>query len=383
MARSEYIQKTFTHEGRRYYVCGKTEKEVYTKMANKKRDLEESRVILSPSTTLASWYDVYLNTYKVNCKEITLKNWKYKIEKQLISRLGQMPLQDIKPIHCQEIVNSLDGYSADYIKKIKQSMSAIFDKAVENRLILENPARYLVMPRGTKTTRRSVTDEERAYILEAVNLEYRYKFFEVMLYCGLRPSEVADLKGEDIKDSMIQVRGTKTKNAHRKVPIPLHLSSELNLTPGEYVFKNRAGKKFDETGRRNLWKSFKRQLNIVAGCKVYRNELVPPYPIASDLVPYCLRHTFCTDLAKAGVDIRIAQRLMGHASITTTANIYTHIGDEDLRKAAIALENYRNATQPPTYPKVSDDDIKEAAYKLENYRGVVQAEVQSNESVRI
>lgn len=74
---------------------------------------------------------------------------------------------------------------------------------------------------------------------------------------------------------------------------------------------------------------------------------------------------------------------MGHASITTTANIYTHIGDEDLRKAAIALENYRNATQPPTYPKVSDDDIKEAAYKLENYRGVVQAEVQSNESVRI
>ncbi len=345
MARREYIQKTFTHAGKRYYVCGKTEKEVYTKMANKKRDLEESRVILSPNTTLSSWYKVYANTYKVNCKEITLKNWKYKIEKQLISRLGQMPLQDIKPIHCQEILNSLDGYSVDYIKKIKQSMSAIFDKAVENKLVLENPAKYLTMPRGTKTTRRSVTDEERAYILETAKLEYRYKFFKVMLYCGLRPSEVAELKGDDIKDGMIIVRGTKTKNAYRKVPIPLHLSSELNLEPGEYIFKNGAGKKFDETGRSNLWKSFKRQLNIVAGCEVYRNELLPPYPIADDLVPYCLRHTYCTDLARAGVDIRIAQKLMGHASITTTANVYTHVGDEDIKEAADKLKNYIDVVQ--------------------------------------
>lgn len=343
-------RKTFTFGGKRYQVYADTQSELYSKLERKKIELEQGHITVGGNMKLSSWYEIYVNTYKVNCKEITLMNWKYKIEKQFISRLGQLPLKSIKPLHCQKILNALDGYSMDYIRKINQGMNAIFEKAVENKLILENPAKYLTLPRGTKTTRRSITDEERAYILEAIDLEFRYKFFEVMLYCGLRPSEVAELKGKDIKDGMIIVRGTKTKNATRKVPIPIMLSLALKSQPEEYIFKNKVGKKFDEVGRARLWKSFKRQLNILAGCKVYRNELIPPFPIADDLVPYCLRHTYCTDLARAGVDIRTAQKLMGHASITTTANIYTHIDDGDLRKAAAALERHRCVT--PVLPDI-------------------------------
>ena len=46
--------------------------------------------------------------------------------------------------------------------------------------------------------------------------------------------------------------------------------------------------------------------------------------LADDLVCYCLRHTFCTDLQKKGVPVDIAKYLMGHADIRTTANIYAH-----------------------------------------------------------
>lgn len=70
------------------------------------------------------------------------------------------------------------------------------------------------------------------------------------------------------------------------------------------------------------------------GCKVYRNELIPPYPLADDLVPYCLRHEYCTNLARMGIDIRQAQRLMGHADIKMTANIYTNFEKEDLKGTA-------------------------------------------------
>lgn len=49
-----------------------------------------------------------------------------------------------------------------------------------------------------------------------------------------------------------------------------------------------------------------------------------------DLTAYCLRHTYCTNLQKQGVDIRTAQYLMGHSSIQMTAKIYTHIGIEQL-----------------------------------------------------
>lgn len=48
------------------------------------------------------------------------------------------------------------------------------------------------------------------------------------------------------------------------------------------------------------------------------------HAIAPDLTPYCLRHTFCTDLQRAGVPINVAKELMGHANISVTANIYTH-----------------------------------------------------------
>lgn len=64
-------------------------------------------------------------------------------------------------------------------------------------------------------------------------------------------------------------------------------------------------------------------MDIHMGAKLYRNKIIES-KVAEDLTPYCLRHTFCTDLQKAGVPINVAKELMGHADIQTTANIYTH-----------------------------------------------------------
>jgi site-specific recombinase XerD len=55
-------------------------------------------------------------------------------------------------------------------------------------------------------------------------------------------------------------------------------------------------------------------------------------PIA--YVLYCLRHTYCTDLQRAGVPLNIAKYLMGHNDISVTANIYTHTTDDDINSAA-------------------------------------------------
>lgn len=76
------------------------------------------------------------------------------------------------------------------------------------------------------------------------------------------------------------------------------------------------------------------------GAKIYRNALIPPMPLAGDFTPYCLRHTYCTDLCRAGVDIRTAQRLMGHANISITADIYTHVDVNEIMKAGELLNQY-------------------------------------------
>lgn len=72
-----------------------------------------------------------------------------------------------------------------------------------------------------------------------------------------------------------------------------------------------------------LWNSFSKELDLHMGAE-QRDGKIIRHAIAPDLTLYCLRHTFCTDLQRAGVAINIAKELMGHSSIAVTADIYTH-----------------------------------------------------------
>lgn len=107
-----------------------------------------------------------------------------------------------------------------------------------------------------------------------------------------------------------------------------------NIPADEYIACYEIGNKINYASRSKVWESCTRQLNLSMGCKTYRNKLVEPFPLAKDLCPYCLRHTYCTDLARKGIDVRIAQKLMGHGDIRTTVNIYTNFDDSDIINAA-------------------------------------------------
>ena len=145
--------------------------------------------------------------------------------------------------------------------------------------------------------------------------------------CGCRPSEAARAKYEDIVVSKerkyIHVRGTKSAAADRYVPLPDMLSDLLTGSTG-YLITTSQNNTLSHKKRLFAWKSLVRDINIEMGCKMYRNQLIPPYPFGDDLSTYSLRHTYCTNLQKKGVDIRTAQYLMGHSDIKMTANIYTH-----------------------------------------------------------
>ena len=93
----------------------------------------------------------------------------------------------------------------------------------------------------------------------------------------------------------------------------------------------------NENSLRRLWTGFKRDLDISMGAELYRNKIVKSV-LADDLTPYCLRHTFCTDLQDAGVPLNVAKELMGHADIQTTANIYTHKNNNTLHKNMALLD---------------------------------------------
>ncbi len=343
MAKQYKYRESFTFEGKRYDVRANSEKELVEKMILKKKELEEgSKRIKSTSISVREWGTQCYETYKSNCSLSTIENDRWRVEKWIYGEIGSMRLKDVRELHLQTILNKMEGMGSDTIRKVRQDMNLIFSKAVQNNLIRENPAQYLTVPKGTKTTRREITPQERKHILKVAEENDKYVYYLFMLYCGCRTAEVANIMWKDIRKEdglwYLDIHGTKTANAERTVPIPPQLIERLERmekgSPFEYVFTDARGNKMSKASRARLWTSCKRALNISMGCRTYRNALVPPYPVAEDLQAYCLRHTYCCDLARMGVDVRIAQKLMGHARFDITMKIYTHVNKDMIKSAA-------------------------------------------------
>ena len=158
------VTKTFTYEGKRYYIRAKTEQEALIKMANMIRDLEEGKVAISGNMTVRQWTERAISTYKTGLKPNTLKKYTYAVNHYILDLIGERPIKSIKPIECQEVLNHWAGYSKFILKQTSQNLKFIFSTAVLNKIILDNPAENLTMPTGTKNNRRTITDKEREHL---------------------------------------------------------------------------------------------------------------------------------------------------------------------------------------------------------------------------
>ena len=344
---------TFTYHGKRYVVYANTLEELYAKKAEKKKQLEDRIIIYDDKTTVDAWAEEVFNIYKIGTSG--LADTKNRYYKYVSPHIGFKPLANVRAVECQNILNNCAGMSFSHLTKLKQEMAFIFRKADSNQLIQYNPATDMKLPVYIKGTRRSITEKERRHLYLCYEKDPAYLLFIIILECGCRPDEAVNLIGRDIdhKEQLLHIRGTKTKNSDRYVPIPDALYATIQATkPFDPICTNRDGRKHTNSSYIRLSEHLKRDMNISMGCKLHRNALVPPYPLADDFVPYCLRHTYCTDLCKAGIDVRTAQRLMGHANISVTADIYTHVDMDDIKQAAKLIEAYA-AGKGKTLPRVT------------------------------
>lgn len=323
------VTKSFTFEGKRYYVRGKTEREAIENIVKKKQELEKRSTIASKDITVAEWAIICYDTYKRGgVKEETYKKYVNRLKACVCNQpIGRMQVQKVKNIDCQNCINAQAGNSEYQIKQTRYMLNFIFKKAVKADLILRNPADDLELIKGTVTKRRNLTDYEEQVFLKAAEND-KFMVFKLMYYCGCRPAEAPIVQGLDIVHAevpLLHIRGTKNEKADRYVPIPKEFYEKIKNTPQfGFVAPTEAGTKMSRKAFERRWRALSREMNILMGCRVYRNALVPPFPLAEDIVPYCLRHTFCTNLLKENIDPRITQYVMGHTNSETT-DIYTHI----------------------------------------------------------
>ncbi|HKK96012.1 MAG TPA: site-specific integrase [Anaerovoracaceae bacterium] len=352
------VIKTFTYDGKRYYIRANTKAEAAAKEAIKKQALERNKLINPSKRTVSSWAKECINVYKVMLSGYPLGHYIRCMRLYVLDSIGSMKLKDVRPIACQKVINNQAEKSQYVINQTYQMMNFIFSKAVDNKLIYENPAKSITKPKGYKIQRRSLTPHEEAILLQVIPKHQYGLYFALIYFTGCRPGEASKVQGRDIvyKDDLLclHIRGTKSSAADRYVPLPNELKEMLpvKLEPFKLICPSQSGRELTTQNKKHAWASLTRLMNIEMGCRIYSNQLLPPYPLSDDLTTYCLRHTFCTNLAKKSVDIRTAQYMMGHSSISMTANIYTHTDIESLKIAANQINMSKSTPQstPNTVP---------------------------------
>lgn len=362
MGKKGLICRSFTFDGQRYWAYGKTEATAIRNELEKKQQLKEGRV--DSSTTVRKWAEIWMETY-INQRDIieaSRKMYERNLHNIILPAIGSMKLSKVTPTRLQQLLNTRSGFSSSDTAKLRICMKAMFKQAYLDRLIPYDPAAGLQMPKTYTGTHRSLTPAEREALLTAAHRDsFDGKpntsglWVLSILYCGLRPAETAALRWEDVdletgtmhirrgkEAASNAMKSPKTAAGVRDIPIPdeyLDLLRSAKRTC-EYVFPQRDGRTpLTDSSMKRKWETIKKYMDIELGAKT---ELIKPdgkrkhiltiteHALAEDLDLYDLRHTYCTDLQAKGVPINIAKILMGHADISTTANIYTHADESSL-----------------------------------------------------
>ena len=317
---------TFTFDGRRYYVrSAKSQRDADKRASVKLAELESGRVVLSSFTLVSTYMTEWLTTYQ----EPTVSTAVFQAQKSLIDRLvipniGNLRLQDVRPLQLQKIINSQTNKSKNYYVKLRNLLKSVFSQAVKDRLLIDSPADKLELPKSTDGTHRSLTSQERNAVLYTADWHSFGLFVQTCLWCGLRPQEAAALRWEDID----QIN-------HR-----IHIVRALKADGSIGETKSSAGRRIIPIPPQ-LWIRLIHRIPCSGYVTIIQSTLSP------DLTLYCMRHTYCTDLQAAGIPINVARDLMGHSDISLTAKIYTHMRDDIMDEAASKIAAF-GATQGAT-----------------------------------
>jgi integrase/recombinase XerD len=226
------------------------------------------------------------------------------------------------------------GMQANTQARIISGLKAFFSYLIEEEIITDNPSALLEAPKLSRKLPDTLNIHEIDRLIDAIDASkpegMRNKAILEMLYgCGLRVSELVELKLSNIFSATEFIKIIGKGNKERLVPIgsvalkflDIYVSQvrvHLNIKKGheDYIFLNRNGSRLSRISIFNIIKS----LAITAG-------------ITKSISPHTFRHSFATHLIEGGADLRAVQDMLGHASITTT-EIYMHL-DRDYLKEVV------------------------------------------------
>ena len=353
------------YKGKPFY--GYSQKEAIAKREEYKRMEALGLVSTKTNPLFRDYAQQWLETYKCNVSPSLKRNYTSYI-KRANEFLGKKTLKEITRTNIVTAYNSVAGMSGSTCRKFSMTINAIMEAACADGLIPRNPCKGVKVPKGPEGSHRCLETWEKELVVQAVNTGHRFALAAViMLYTGMRRGEVLALdidEDVDFDEDVVHVRraiqfdgsvpklsNTKTEAGVRDIPLLPQLKSILTGRHGMVLPGNREGGYISETQLRELVTSYNNLLSNMANGGIQRRwwgrtkehkailasgGTLPPYREVN-IRCHDFRHTFCTMLYEADIDLKTTQRWMGHADEQMILHVYAHLTDKQEQKSVEKL----------------------------------------------
>lgn len=337
-ARQVVVGKTNDGKPVKKTVYGYTEKELDRNYRELMLMVDKGIILKNDGVTISELYDEWYRIKKQGkIKANTVKSYRT-MSSHLIATLGNVKAKDVTLYHIESMIANIENKGHSRMAMMVLNMTkAMMQYAVRNDIIVKNPCLEVNVNYRAKE-KRALTEEEKTLIDNNINkLGNRQKMYLLLLrYTGMRKGEVLALSKQDIdkKTMMITINKTlvqdaglpfvqdttKTKAGSRKVPIFLPLAKPLfeyiDSLQCDYLFMTKNGKHISISQLSDWTEQIRRHIGL-----------------SSDITNHSLRHNFISECYNAKVDLKKLQKWIGHANISTTLNIYTHLSNEEIEKS--------------------------------------------------
>lgn len=343
--------------GVRQTIYATSKSEIKNKLAVAvKLDMEKGSV--KKQMTVAEWYNKWMDIYKAPIvRANTKRHYEYYFNSLILPEIGNLNMDSVLPLHVKKLINDMNkkGYRWEAQNKVRILLTDLFNRAIENDYALKNPTRGVRLAKNKPKERIVLTREQQEDFLMCSAGTFYDNLFVVAVNTGLRSGELCALTMDDLdfENNIINVNKTllyqkldgdlgktfhlgppKTDSSIRKVYINdtcrVALKKQIQLK----TILSHKYKKEDEFKDCLFVTKFNTPINsvifnqaidrIIKEINLQREE--------SEMIPtfsaHTLRHTFATRCIESGITPKVVQKLLGHATIGMTMNLYVHATEE-------------------------------------------------------
>lgn len=359
----------FQYDGERYTIYDTNVKGLLEKMDNMKYELKHGIFCKPKEITVSAWFETWMEEYKYStCKASTIQTYKQSYANYIQPALGKRKVTDIQPQALQKIINDLykKGFSKSRVNFVFVILSGMFTQAQKNKLIINNPADSLVLPKYRKKSqneKRVMSLEEQKLFLKYAKDSVYYDFYVIALSTGMRVNEIVGLQWSDIdwKNKLIHVTGTlvylrtglgrykdtpKTASSRREIPMLNNIEELLkNIRHRQLENRLRLGDKWkEEEALKNMVLTYEEggaiwDTGIRVDMKKIANQIKKDGIEFEPITPHALRHTFATRGLEQGIPLKVMQVILGHSSLAMTADLYSHVLPDTKAEEMKKIEN--------------------------------------------